>query len=247
MSFKFYMNITPVNIKSYTPNFKSYTDDCIIGFDDSISQKRRNFIREHYNSWHMPYHSIYNSEHKLTDYQMKILIENFEKYHDIQKINGTNIYRGQTLVDKPEYIETLKTKGIKTIIDLVGYGKTYEEEVNKSGLDYYSYNIYENWWNITDIKPIHVNKLVDFLKKMQEDNIYIACQHGANDTDIAFILNDFFNPFLEGKAKTTIPASDSDFPIKLNTIYDMLSNMHKKMLGWDKEFEQRLIKKLISI
>ena len=241
------MNISPINIKLHTPNFRSYTDDGIIGFDDRISQERRNYIREHYNSWHMPYHSIYNSEHKLTDYQMKLLIENFEKYHDIQKIKGTNIYRGQTLVDKPEYIKTLKDKGIKTIIDLVGYGKTYEDEVKKSGLDYYSYNIYENWWNITDIKPIHVNKLVDFLKKMQEDNIYIACQHGANDTDIAFILNDFFNPFLEGKAKTTIPPNDSDFPIKLNTIYDMLSKMQKKILGWDKEFEQRLIKKLISI
>lgn len=82
---------------------------------------------------------------------------------------------------------------------------------------------------------------------MQEDNIYIGCQHGANDTDIALILNDFFNPKLEGKIKTKIQPTESDFPIKLNTIYDMFTKEDKKLLGWTNEFEKRLVRRLISI
>ena len=248
MCFKYNMNILPINIKSYTPNFKSYIDDGIIGYDDSISQERRNLIREHYSKWHTPYQSIYEKGGRLTNYQMNLLIEQLKRKHAIQNIEGTTIYRGQTLVDKPCYLHNLQDKGIKTVIDLVDYGDTYKESVTNAGLKYYKYNIYDNWWNRYDFASReYINELVKFLSKMQEGNIYIACQHGANDTDIALILNDFFNPLLEDKCPTTIPPNDSDFPIKLNTIYDALKKSDKKKLGWTKEFEKRLIKKLISI
>lgn len=229
-------------------SFKSiYQDDGIIGYDDSISQKKRNYLRMHYDSWHMPYQSIYEKEHKLSVYQMKFMLDDLEKTHGIRKIEGTNIYRGQTLADRTQDLLTLKFKGIQTVIDLVGYGESYENAVKQAGLEYYTYNIFDNWWHITNFGLKHKNKLVDFLSHMQKDNIYIGCQHGSNDTDIAFILNDFFNPLLEGKAKTKILPNDSDFPIKLNTIYDLLTKEDKKLLGWTKDYEQRLIKKLISI
>ena len=227
--------------------FKSYKDDGIIGFDDSVSQGKRNYIREHYNSWHMPYRSIYDKEHRKSDYQIKQITDDWEKYHDIKKIEGTNIYRGQTLVEKPCSLYSLKNKGIKTVIDLVGYGPTYEQEVKNVGLNYYTYNIYDNWWAKIDFDSEDIKKLVDFIKVVQQDNLYIGCQHGANDTDIAFIINDFFNPKLEGKVKTTIPPYDVDFPMKLNMIYEAITKEQKKALGWTKEFEQKLIKKLISI
>ena len=215
------MNISSTNFNK-TANFKGgYSDDGIIGYDDAISEQKRQYIREHYDEWRMPFQSIYDKGSRLSDYQVKQITDRWEKYHNIQKIPGTNIYRGQTLVDKTKELYKLKQKGIKTIIDLVGYGNEYKEAILNAGFDYYTYNIYENWWNINDFEPKHVDKLVDFILKMQQENIYIACQHGANDTDIAFILNDFFNPKLEGKEKTTIPPSDSDFPIKLNTIYEL--------------------------
>ena len=242
------MNIKP--IRFYNTSFKcNYQDDGIIGYDDAISQANREYIREHYDSWNydLPYKSIYEKGEKLTMPEVQTIINSWEKYHDETRIDGTNIYRGQTLVEKPYNLYDIKNKGIKTVIDLVGYGDTYKEEVEKVGLKYYSYNIYENWWTKTDFNKDDIKKLVDFINVIQGDNIYIGCQHGANDTDIAFILNDFFNPLLEGKAKTTIPANDSDFPYKLNMIYDMLSKAQKEKLGWTKEFEQRLLKKLISI
>lgn len=241
------MKITPININTFA-TFKGYVDDGIIGYDDAVSEANRNYIRSHYNSWKMPYQSIYEKEGRMTDYQLKLIIYDLEKNHDMRLIEGSNnIHRGQTLVEKPEYLKALKQKNIETIIDLVGYGKTYEKGVKDAELDYYVYNIYENWWEVSSFDVSHKNKLVNFLKKMQQGNIYIGCQHGANDTDIALILNDFFNPLLEGKIKTTIKPSDSDFPVKLNTLYDLFTQEDKKLLGWTKDFEKRLIRKLISI
>ena len=235
------MNISPISI-----NFKCR--DNKIGFDDIISEERRNFIRAHYDSWHMPYQSIYENGSRLTDYQLGLIINDLKKRNPIQKIEGTTIYRGQTLVDNTCKLYDLKRKGINTVIDLVDYGESYKNNVEQADLKYYKYNIYENWWNRYDFSSReYIKELVDFLKKMQEGNIYIGCQHGANDTDIALLLNDLFNPVLEDKCPTKIPPNDSDFPIKLNTIYDALKKSDKKTLGWTKEFEQRLIKKLISI
>ena len=241
------MKIFPVTYS--TPIFTShYEDDGIIGFDDSISQEKRNLIREHYDRWHMPYRSIYNSEHRKNDHELQLITDSWKQYHEIQKIDkDLNIYRGQTLVEKPTKLYYLKNKGVKTIIDLVDYGDTYKEEVNKIGLNYYCYNIYQNWWEKIDFDSKDIKKLVDFIKVIQQDNVYIGCQHGANDTDIAFIINDFFNPQLSGKVKTRIPSNDADFPFKLNMIYDAFTKEQKKALGWTKEFEQKLIKKLISI
>ena len=237
------MKISPINL-----SFKANNNDAMSNIDDIAFQDIRDSIREHYNKWHMPYQSIYEKGHRLTNYQIGLMINDLKKRNPIQKIDGTTIYRGQTLADSTCKLYDLKRKCIKTVIDLVDYGKEYENNVKQADLKYYKYNIYENWWNRYDFTSRkYIKELVKFLKKMQEGNIYIGCQHGANDTDIALLLNDFFNPVLEDKCPTKISPNDSDFPIKLNTIYDALKKSDKKTLGWTKEFEQRLIKKLISI
>lgn len=239
------MRINTIN--NYTP-FKSKTDDSYIAYDDEISQGRRSYIRSHYDSWHMPYQSIYEHGHTLTDYQLKLLFYDLSKSHSIEKIGVNNLYRGQTLVDRPNDLFILKSKGINKIIDLVGYGKFYEDSVKQAGMKYYEYSIFDNWWERTDFtEPKFIEEFVNFIKEFQDGNAYIGCQHGANDTDIAMILNNFFNPLMEDKAKTKISPSDSEFPIRLNTIYDALTKEHKIKLGWDYEFEKKLIKKLISI
>ena len=241
------MNILPLKFNT-NMSFKSYQDDGIIGYDDSVSQDTRKFLRAHYDSWHLPYNSIYETEHRMSNYQMRQLTRSLRMYNPMQKVDDElNIYRGQTLVERPYSLFDIKNKGVKTVIDLVGYGKTYEEEAKRVGLEYFSYNIFDNWWNTVEFEDKHLFALIKFIQKMQEGNIYIGCQHGSNDTDIALLLNEFFNPKLSGKIKTKIPADDSDFPVKLNTIYDMFTKAQKKELGWTKEFEQKLIKKLISI
>ena len=226
--------------------FKSEEKPHYTAYDDAISKARREYIRADYDNWHMPYYSIYENEPRLNNYQLNRLINNIKQRNELQQISDTTIYRGQTLVDKPCMLEYLKEKGIKTVIDLVGYGKCYEDAVRNADLDFYTFSIFDNWWNnCNHDTPEFIDKLTDFIKKMQEGNIYIGCQYGSNDTDIAFILNDFFNPQLEGKAQTSI--KPSDFALELNTIYDSLSSADKKKLGWTKAFEKKLIKKLISI
>jgi len=237
------MNIMPISYTNQTV-FKGYDE---AGYDDSFFQSIRNALRLHYNNWNNIYHDVFEKEHSLTKYQLNIMIKELEKYHEMRQIDHTNIYRGQALESHPKYLNALKEKGIKTVIDLVNYGKDYQEAVEQAGLNYYMYDICDNWWNSKSIDNTHKSKLVDFLHKMQEDNIYIGCRQGINDTDVAFLLNDFFNPLLEGKEQTKIPANDCDFPIKLNTIYDLFTPEDKKLLGWTKEFEQKLIRKLISI
>lgn len=239
------MNISS-NICNRTFAFKANDEPNYIAYDDAISKQRRDFIRENYNNEHMPYYSIYEKEHRLDNYQLNQLIYKIKKRNEITQIPGTTIYRGQTLVDRPCLLEYLKTKGIKTVIDLVGYGQCYEEAVKNANLNFYTYSIWDNLWNNTDYDtPKFIGEFVGFIKKMQEGNIYIGCQYGSNDTDIALILNDFFNPQLSGKIKTKISASD--FAMELNTIYDALTTADKKNLGWTKDFEAQLIKKLISI
>lgn len=243
------MNIQSVKINDYT-TFKSYQDDGIICCDDPVFQEIRNLIRKDYDKWHydIPYKSIYEKGEKLNNTQLQLMIHSLRMFHDVQKIDDKlNIYRGQTLVERPYLLYDIKNKGVKTVVDLVGYGEGYKGEVEQVGLKYYSYNIFDNWWKKTDFDTEDIKTLVNFIKKVQKGNIYIGCQHGANDTDVALILNDFFNPLLEGKIKTTIQPSDSDFPIKLNTIYDLFTKEDKKILGWTTDFEKKLIKKLISI
>lgn len=239
------MNISPIKFQN---TFRS-NEENVIAYDDEISKARRNYIRAHYYKNNMPYQSIYESQPRLGEYQLEILLDTLRNKPNMQQVGNSSIYRGKTLSEHPQKaFYNLKKMGIKNIVDLVDYGKTYEEKTLKAGMDYFVFNIFDNWWDRTDFESReYIDKLVKFLKKMQEGNIFIGCQYGSNDTDVALILNEFFNPKLEGQVKTTIPANDADFPVRLNTIYDAFSKADKETLGWTKEFEMRLIKKLTRL
>lgn len=133
--------------------FKSnYVDDDIIGYDDEPSQNVRNAIREWHETYYMPYQSIYEKEHRLTDYQLGNLLKPLvskPKVIDYKTIMSLPIYnvrpidskrscfRGSTLVNNSECLPTLKNCGIERIVDLIGYTR-YEHATKSSGLEYYS-------------------------------------------------------------------------------------------------------------
>lgn len=146
------MKITP--IFSSIP-FKSniQDDENVLAFDDEISRQRRQYIREHYTAYTMPFQSIYENEPRKTEYQMQALLKPLlnkppkvdgESIMGLPVANisqiGENSYRGATLVDHPEYLQTLKDAGIKRVIDLCGY-TSYENDVKQTGLDYFSFNM----------------------------------------------------------------------------------------------------------
>lgn len=57
-------------ISQYNPNFSSH----VLGYDDADSKARRDYIREHYNSYIMPYYSIYEKEGRLEEYELNKLV-----------------------------------------------------------------------------------------------------------------------------------------------------------------------------
>lgn len=58
------------NISQYSPNFSSH----VLGYDDADSKACRDYIREHYNSFTMPYYSIYEKEGRLEEYELNKLV-----------------------------------------------------------------------------------------------------------------------------------------------------------------------------
>lgn len=146
------MKVSSANLKLYRPAFTG--NDNVFGYDDGISQKRRNFIQEHYNSWAMPYQSIYESEKRLEEFELKQLLSAYNKkcvnssliknlpLRNVEKISETS-YRGSSAIRNLDSLKILKQAGIQRIIDLAGF-KGLNEACNKEGLEYFNYSIEEN-------------------------------------------------------------------------------------------------------
>ena len=145
------MKVNP--IKSFTFKANNFNEDNTLGYDDEISQSRRNFIREHYDSYRMPYQSIYETEGRLSEYRLNNLINtltNKPRKVDSSSILslpvpniryiGNNSYRGASMVDKPECLQVLKDAGIKHVISLY-YSPEYEKAVKQTGLDYHCFDM----------------------------------------------------------------------------------------------------------
>lgn len=62
------------NLKLITPKFTSNNIDNSYGFDDSISQERRQYLREHILENSMPYYDIFENSGRLEKYELKKLI-----------------------------------------------------------------------------------------------------------------------------------------------------------------------------
>ncbi len=145
------MKVNP--IKSFTFKANNFNEDNTLGYDDEISQSRRKFIREHYDSYRMPYQSIYETEGRLSEYRLNNLINTLTNkprkvdYSSIISLPvpnirsiGNNSYRGASMVDKPECLQVLKDAGIKHVISLY-YSPEYEKAVKQTGLDYHCFNM----------------------------------------------------------------------------------------------------------
>lgn len=228
-----------------------------IGFDDEISKQRREYIRCHYDSWHTPTADIYSKEPRLDEYSLKKLVgtmkmkpQMVDKYllpddYGIKKIDydrKTNSYRGQTLVDAPiNALQNLKKAGIKTVIDLAGYGNRYKAKVEEAGMQFFSYNIANNDYDYVNLNKDWKDKFIGFIKKMQEDYVYIACEYGSYKTDDALILNSFFNP--KANRHSTVMRYPGQHKF-IKKIYSVLTKEDFAKLSWTKEFDKKFFEML---
>ena len=86
-----------------------------------------------------------------------------------------------------------------------------------------------------------VDRFVDYIETMQKGYYYIGCEYGTYKTDNYLLLNTVFNP----KAKDPfIPNTDL---VKLDMMKDLYKNLtpeDKKRMGWTKEFDENVPKRL---
>ena len=251
------MKVLPI----HTFNKQNFTG--IIGYDDSVSQNRRKYIREHYENEIMPYQSIYEKEPRLDEYKLKQLIDFFAakpKKVDGETIYGLplfnvhrisdsrryspNIYRGSTLYDAPEWVvQKIKDAGIKTVINLADYGDSYKNKIEQNGLEYMDFNISGMRYSFWD-DDTKKDKLIAFIKAMQKEYVYLGCEFGTYKTDAAIIFNNLFNPKVKGYCKIYSPEMVDDIPQIADEIYLNMTEEDKKELGWTPEFEQEFNEKI---
>lgn len=279
-------------VNQHTPQFTSN----ILGYDDEISKSRREYIREHYNSYTMPYYSIYEKEGRLEEYELNRLISSLrgeklnqdspenviaqklpkpepitvqtppERVNDslMEKVPLYNVepiwsditpnsYRGQSPFENPSSLKILKNAGIKTVVDLCGY-TGFKDVVRKSGLDYLCFIVNTDFFRQdifstrkdTCVKlnnETFLDNFVKFIQTMQKDYVYIGCEYGKYKTDNALMCNHFFNPaFKDGRAYLT--SYNMCYVSKLENLYNNLKPEHKTLMGWTKEFDSYVYKRI---
>lgn len=68
------INLTPCR-NNYISFKAKEVDDDSCGFDDEVSKKRRDYIRQSYESCHLPYYDILENNGRLSEYQLSALIK----------------------------------------------------------------------------------------------------------------------------------------------------------------------------
>lgn len=270
------MKVINFNQSNYYPKFKSsipeYKDDGVLGCSDTFSQlQRERFRREDYPHT-IPEVNSLSYGGTLSDRELRDMLDYLAPKHDKSKVidresifslsskriyrafppidgKDFNVYRGSTLYgSSPEVYETVKNAGVETVIDLSDFGKDYKEEIENAGMKYYSYPIRLYVWNNSRRdRKFQKDKLIDFIKTVQEGNIYIGCSSGSWQTGHAMMLNNLFNPQIRDRAKM-LPEERFNH---LETIYDFAEEVYpymteedKKSIGWTPEFEERFKRKI---
>ena len=100
----------------------------------------------------------------------------------------------------------------------------------------------ERWHKYLDKE---INDFIKFIQTMQKGNLYIGCEFGTYTTENALMLNAHFNPlFLRGQKFISI--YNRVLTPKLINLYKNLTTEHKRLLGWTKEYDQLVLKRLQS-
>ena len=222
-SIKQSQNITTFGIK-YKPERLER-----IAYADAYTEKYLDYLREHILSKALSPKELYGgrmSEFELNKYLEKHLprivndkslskadLEKLETY-SIYKIEGSkNSFRGPRAYSDIAMLQPLKLK-------LVFADKVVDNVILNQD----------------------INKLVDYIKNMQSDNVFIGCILGTNDTDAALLINQYFNPLCR---------DTKSYPIRgiatldiFEDICDNLTPEQKKAMSWSQEFEIKLRDKI---
>lgn len=199
--------------------------------------------------------------HHINMRELNLFGRSIEYFHEFSKSRfyKPNIYIGSSFYDDGIMslgekmhadwrLNRLKAAGIKTIIDLDDRSNAFKEMVEQKGLKYYRYPIWT--YALGDTygaqKEQIKDRLVDFIKEMQKDNIYI-CSHTVIPRDIAGMINSWFNPnFMRGGARISRDGAEVASIVEsfIKDMYPLITEKDKKSIGWTPEFEKRFNEKL---
>ncbi len=143
------------NVQPTFTSIKTNNEPQVFGYDDTVSQLRRNYIREHYSSYVMPYQSIYESQGRLSEYELNKMLKslvarpNLVSKEEMKNIPLTGIeainensYRGCSPMADLKSVKMLKDAGIKHIVDIEGF-EELAQECQKQNLKYSNFLIEE--------------------------------------------------------------------------------------------------------
>ncbi len=200
-----------------------------IGYADAYTEKYMDYLREHILSQALPPKELYSgrmSKFELNNFLEKLLppiiknknlpkadLEKLKSYN-ISKIEGMqNSYRGPRVYSDIKILEPLKLKLV--FADYV----------------------------VDDVmQEMDTNKLVEFIKTMQSDSIYIGCLFGTDRTDEALLINQYFNPL--SRDTNRYPINGIGTLGVFEDILNKLTPVQKKEMCWTQEFETKLRKKI---
>ena len=138
--------ITP----QYKPHFKANNDFNVFGYDDEVSQTKRDYIREWHDNQFMPYQSIYEKEGRKSEFELKFMINdlvqkplevNHEQIFGLGLPNSrtlqNGIFRGAMIKpDELEKVGKLHEVGIRIIIPIGSGFLSLQDECAKFGIEY---------------------------------------------------------------------------------------------------------------
>ena len=93
-----------------------------------------------------------------------------------------------------------------------------------------------------------VNDFINYINFLQKGCFYIGCEYGTDRTSDFLLLNDVFNP----KAEVTYPElklRDYVAYYKVDYMYELYKKLtpeDKVKLGWTKEYEEEVLKRLFE-
>ena len=85
-----------------------------------------------------------------------------------------------------------------------------------------------------------VERFVDYITTMQKGYYYIGCEYGTYKTDDFLLLNEYFNP----KVEANVPRGAMFKLDMMQTLYEKLTPEDKKRMGWTKEFDENVPKRI---
>lgn len=181
---------------------------------------------------------------------------------------GADCYRGEALLYTPKRMNELKARGVKRVIDLAGL-EHYDELCKKKGLDYVAFPIFSDYqenpvfltrdqyaekmqeyswgkkgFDDSDFDEKGLKFIRDFkelVNVINEGKFYICCNHGRIRTNLALLMNQYFNPKWQGD-KSLVPNDEEK--VLLQEFYYKLSQKDKNDLNFTQEFDDSIREKL---